>query len=218
MGEVIRLGAASVAALTFAGEAQARPLSQHTSGRAVSAETQTEKYYPSAPKGVKNLLIYNDIQAEAERASGMLTHEWEGAVVLHRPKIPARVAFNVSPHAYDYAASTPGAYLSVEPNSKNGVLLVKPRILKFEGRIYLAAYFISRGGSEWGYLDVAWAKQVGALSSYDIQGIKAQSKVAEAGGVPYYQTPTFADSIDPLHGVIINNKIAPVKPGPTPHL
>jgi len=123
---------------------------------------------PSIPKGA----YFSDHLSQQEVAEALkhLNKRWDGVLVLHAPKKNVYVGFAQSPSYY--VSENPDLYMT---GNKTTVVAIcpKPGIEKIRGRDYAIAYDTST--SNWSFLDIAYAQEAGALSSYAFRGVKPQA-------------------------------------------
>lgn len=138
--------------------AEALPAAAHSQDQAASIEKHRKPSSPQiGPNGIRALDSTLAIEAEAQAALMRIHERWNGAIVIHAAKKNAIVSVTESPTAYADAVN----YISYEPSTKGAHVLVQPYIEKFKGRDY--AVIFDEESSKMGFLDIKYAKSVGAL-------------------------------------------------------
>jgi hypothetical protein len=164
------LGGLSVSA------AEARPLSPVSVEVAYSADKNP---HPFAPPGVHVIENSRQIKIEGVKAVESIKKRWNGVIVLHHPKSKdINIAFASSPSSYDLFSTNEGFVSSQDDHAEK---VVQPAVLSWNHRVYLA---VGDHQSGWGFLDVKWAMQQGALDLYEFTDSE-DSKGSAPKPVPY---------------------------------
>jgi hypothetical protein len=169
MNEKIRRYGATLATATALGgvmmveSAQAKPAGTNA---AYAASNVKGDLPPAAPKGAfeSDHLSPQEVAAAYEH----LKKRWDGVLVLHAPKKNVYVGFTESPSYY--VSENPNLYMTGNKSTVE-VICPKPGIEKIHGRDYAVVYDMKT--STWAFLDIKYAQESGALSSYAFKGHKA---------------------------------------------
>lgn len=132
-----------------------------------------EKEPKSVPDGVKALVTEAAIQKDLAECLPRVNKQWDGVLVLHdTKKSNVMVSFATSPKSYTAESSD----FIVGTNKKPVIYLVipKPAIVKCDNRDYAVISDVKNGGT-YGFLDIKYAEEVGALDSYAFKGVRPKA-------------------------------------------
>jgi len=168
MNEKLRRYGATLSTVTALGgvmvtSAEARALNTHIDRGANIANNGLP---PSIPKGAYTTQYPS--QKEVGEALKHLKKRWEGVLVLHAPKKNVYVGFTQTPSYY--ASENAGLYMTGNKSTVEAVV-PRPGIERIHGRDYAVVYDTQT--SNWAFLDIKYAEESGALSSYAFKGKKA---------------------------------------------
>ncbi|MGH7156805.1 MAG: hypothetical protein ACREGG_01685 [Candidatus Saccharimonadales bacterium] len=186
-GAIITVASAAYLGGVTLKSADAQPLLSHDYEQATDAEAI--KPLPQVkPKEVQANFSETNTQREIQEALSKMTTRWDGVIVLHAPAKNAWVSFNESPSNFNIVNSD----LSVTGKTDiGGVAIDRPYIINFKVRT-------TKGGSEmrtyavvqdkvnqrWGFLDIGFAEDMGALSTYAFKGTNPKPVRAYNSGPP----------------------------------
>lgn len=142
--------------------ADARPSTSHVSDTPEATHISGNEP-PAVPKGVRSADHLSP--QEVGETLKKINKRWDGVLVLHAPKKNVFVGFTESPSYY--LMENPELYMT---GNKTTVVAICPRpaIEKIHGRDYAIAY--DTVTSNWAFLDLDYAEESGALSSYAFKG------------------------------------------------
>jgi hypothetical protein len=166
-----------------AAPAEAKPLGAQRSDS--KAQIEAVKLPQNVPKGVHAIVDSHEQRLEAQYAVEHLTKRLDNVVlVLHAPKKNAYVEFATSPSSY-IAENDKLDVLG--PKTNQVVISPNPGIVKLKstGREYATVYDTMT--SRWAFLDIDFAKEMGALDVYTIKGKtpRLKSISMEQSNIPY---------------------------------
>jgi hypothetical protein len=121
---------------------------------------------PTTPKGAYTTDHLS--LPEVRKAVANLHKRWEGVLVLHAPKKNAYVGFTQSP---SYYVSENDGLMMLGNKTRVQAICSRPGIEKIHGRDYAVVYDMET--AKWAFLDIKFAEETGALSSYAFKGKKA---------------------------------------------
>lgn len=170
---VVTLAAiATLGGIAFKGSsAEAAPAAEN-----IAAHVDKNKQPLYGPPGVEILNDQSQITAEAKQALKHIDGRWTGVLVLGKSNTSNLVDLTASPSAY--GEEDPGGL----PDFTNKIdsdytYLDEPYIISnFKGRTYAAEFNPNPGHYNWEFLDIAWARSNGALTSWAIKGVKPRTK------------------------------------------
>lgn len=211
--------AATVTALGGLGVGAAEASPSHPTALAYSAEKT--KLPKAIPEGVKRLISYEDIQRDIANCLPRINKEWNGVLVLHAPrKEGALVSFATSPKSYAPESSDFSVMTGPEDQLIN-IVVPRPAIVTCDGRPYAVISDIKNGGT-YGFLDIKWGEEVGALDYYAFKGVKPKAEhhtySSETGDLPlaytseYYQPQwTGTNTKQVLTSIVLPTNLDPHK-------
>lgn len=169
--------------------AEAKPAEVQRAGGVTHIEAA--KLPQNSPEGVHVIIDGHKQQLEAQYAIEHLTKRLDNVVLeLHAPKKNAYVVFATSPSSYVQEGVGLGVLGS---KTTHTVIAPNPGIVKLKttGREYAVVY--DTQSSNWAFLDIAYAQEVGALDIYTIKGKKPALRNMSMG---QSEIPYIFDSLD----------------------
>lgn len=166
-----------------------------------------DKSHPplKGPPGVKNVGesgYEQDITAEAQEALKHINKRYEGILLLHQSKTLNHVDMTESPTSYNIPETT-DVNTFTEKTDDDYLWLYKPYLLDFKGRTYAAIF--DGNTYHWAFVDLAWARDNGALTPLAIKGLKTRTVPFRFGesstDMPGY---VFGSAGDPTRGWMPN--------------
>jgi len=162
---------AALGGLSFkAASAEAAPAAEN-----IAAHVDKNKQPLPGPPGVKIIGGEAQTTAEAQQALKHIDGRWTGILVLGKSNTPTLVDLTASPSAY--GEEDPALPDFTNKIDSDYTYLDQPYIISdFKGRTYAAEFNPNPGQYNWEFLDIAWARSNGALTSWAIKGVKPRTK------------------------------------------
>lgn len=178
-----------------------------------------KKAWPISPEGVPVIVNEQEAYKEAQQAFSQIKERENGVLILHAPKKQAEISFTESPTAYadprgpSFRPDTPGAfrvtqYLLVNFKTKAGY------------REYAVTYNSDPRANSYAFLDLDYAKEIGAVTFGRLAGLPEKSPFTVAEDYKYLPKnqdfPTTPTPQELSKVLDVHNKIRRVIPSSMP--
>ncbi|MBX4188794.1 hypothetical protein KW792_01710 [Candidatus Saccharibacteria bacterium] len=164
--------ATTIAALGGIGVTAAEAGPGHPTSALGAEKTKMPK---SVPDGVKSLASFEAIQRDRNNCLRRMNKRWNGVLVLHAPrKESALVSFATSPRSYAPEAG-PFSVMTGKYDKLINIVVPNPAVVECDGRDMAVIYDVENGGN-FGFLDIKFAEEVGALDSYAYKGVRPKAQ------------------------------------------
>lgn len=165
----------TVAGAAFLGRVGVMPaIAAETHASADTPEHIAKKTLPIGPEGVPVILNEQAANKEAQRAFSQIKERENGVLVLHAPKESAEISFTESPTAYAYSRGP-----NFRPDTKGAYRVTQYLLLNFKTRAGFREYAVTYNSdpniNSYAFLDLDYAKSIGAVSFGRLAGLPEKS-------------------------------------------